>query len=101
VNETATEAVVIDEQTGETEVDLVRHLILATHDDVVAELIAGKTIPELMDSIEPAQEAHRNVVAKLSPPAPPAVPPGAALGVADPDDLPAHELIRRGLMTRS
>lgn len=91
---------VIDEQADETELDLVRHLILATHDDVVAELIAGGTIPELMASIEPAREAHRNVVAKLAPPAPPAVPPGAALGMADPDDLPAHELIRRGLMTR-
>lgn len=79
------------------EVDLVRHLILATHDDVVAELIAGDTVGELMSSIEPARTAHRNVIARLAPSAPPSVPAGAADAVTDPASLPSHELIRRGL----
>jgi hypothetical protein len=92
------EAELLDDHDAE-ELDLVRHLILATHDDVVAELIAGGTIGELMSSIEPARTAHRNVVARLASPepAPPPVPAGAADAVTDPASLPSHELIRRGL----
>ena len=85
---------------GGGDLERVRELILAAHPDVVPELIAGSTVQALVDSIEGARGAYRSVIARMAPvPAAPVVPAGAAVAVLDPGNLPAHELIRRGLRT--
>ena len=94
-----------DEETvdsGGNELERVRELILAAHVDVAPELIAGTTVNELIDSIEPARAVFQSVIARMAPPlplVPPLVPAGSAAAVVDPGNLPAHELIRRGLRT--
>ena len=79
------------------DLERVRDLILAAHPDVVPELIGGATVQEMVASIDGARGAYRSVIARMAPAAPPLVPAGATGAVVDPGNLPAHELIRRGI----
>lgn len=88
---------IVDAEAGGDELDRVRVLILAAHPDVAPELIVGETVAELIDAIEPARAIVQSVIARMAPPAPPVVPAGSAVAAVDPETLPAHELIRRGL----
>lgn len=82
----------------------VRELVLRAHPDVVPELVVGNSVAELLASVEPAQSAYarlagawadRQGVRTATP-----VPAGGGTPiVVDPDRLPAHEKIRRGLTT--
>jgi hypothetical protein len=94
----------VDEQ----ELARVREVVLRAHPDVVPELVQGATLDELLGSVEPAQAAFAAVSERVKPAdpvaappvAPPAVPAGAGTAAIDPGTLPAHELIRRGIVTR-
>lgn len=90
--------VVVDKETAEapSDLDQVRQLILASHTDVVPELVQGDSITDLVASIEPAREAYTRIVD--SRPQPVTIPAGgnAPVGI-DIDTLPTSEKLRRGL----
>jgi hypothetical protein len=84
----------------DTLIDQVRDLVLRAHPDVVPELVAGGTIPDLLASIEPATTAYRALAARFETVASPPVqvPAGTAQpAVVDPDTLSPAEKVRRGL----
>lgn len=76
----------------------VRDLIITAHPDAVPELITGSSIDELTASVDNAVAAYQRIAAAVAPHAEPApaVPGGASVAVKL-DDLPAMELIRRGV----
>src|SRR5690606_19557124 len=81
----------------------VRDLIIKNTPNAIPELITGSTVDELTASVDRAVEAYNRIAAQMQPttpeqkPEPPAVPAGATVAV-NLDDLPAPELIRRGLI---
>ncbi len=91
------------------DVALVRDFIVAADPGLIAELVTGATVGEVLASVAAARAAYRRVaehVRAAGPgaepadrPAPvPAVPAGGAPPfVVDPGDLPSGELIRRGI----
>lgn len=76
----------------------VRELILASHTDIVPELVQGASVADLVASIESARTAYTRVIESV-PTAPPiTIPAGGNAGVEiDIDALPTSEKIRRGL----
>lgn len=75
---------------------MVRELILASHTDLVSELVRGSSIPELIASIAPAKAAFSRVVNKA--PKAVSIPAGGNPPLTiDANALPASEKIRRGL----
>ena len=92
---------------GVEELAAVRKLALRAHPDVVAELVGGGSVAEVVASLEQARAAYRRVVemagAAKGPIASvvPVVPAGGVAALAvDPEALPATEKIRRGLAGR-
>ena len=101
------------------DVGLVRDFIVATDGALVAELVGGRTVGEVLASVETARAAYRRIAERVhagqpmpaaSPPAEssttttaasvPFVPAGGNTPFAiDPATLPSSELIRRGLDT--
>ncbi len=87
-----------------------REALLTAYPETVAELVAGGSVGELLESLERAGAAYRTVAAAVaagraesagSAGAPPAVPAGDGRPLAlDPDRLPTVEKIRRGLASR-
>lgn len=81
------------------DLDAVRELVLRANPDVVPELVTGATISDLIASVGPAREAFTRIATSIGEahgPAP--VPAGGGAPIAiDPDRMPAHEKIRRGL----
>lgn len=83
----------------EPDLAAVRDLVLRAYPDIVPELVTGATVADLIASVEPAREAYARLAGSMAEarlPAP--VPAGGGAPIAvDPDRLPAHEKIRRGL----
>lgn len=77
------------------EITAVHALILASHQNIVPELITGDSIPALIASIAPAQEAYGRITANLRIPA-----GGNTAVILDADSLTTFEKIRRGLEAR-
>lgn len=77
----------------------VRELILASHADIVPELVQGDSVVDLVASIESARAAYTRVIATVPIPAPTVtIPAGGNTPVMlDIDSLPTAEKIRRGL----
>jgi hypothetical protein len=83
-------------------IDQVRDLVLRAHPNVVPELVAGGTIPEILASIEPASAAYDALATRFASsqpvPEPVQVPAGTVPpGAVDPDTLSPAEKVRRGL----
>lgn len=75
-------------------------MIVAANPDVVPELIAGETLAELQQSIEPAREAYQSIAARFTAgPRDTPVPSGAEARV-DPRDLSPSAKIAEGLKRR-
>lgn len=75
----------------------VRELILASHPDIVPELVQGSSVADLVASIESAKAAYTRVIESAPKPAI-TIPAGGNAPVAvDIDALPTAEKIRRGL----
>lgn len=105
----------VDEAGAGDEVARVREVILVAYPDVVPELVTGGSATELLASVEGAREAYRRIAERVQPvgaaaavpasapvvPVAPTVPAGATPAVADPGDLPTHEMIRRGIAGRA
>ena len=83
----------------EQDLDAVRDLVLRANPDVVPELVTGATVADLIASVESAREAYSRIATSIGDARGPApVPAGGGAPIAiDPDRLPAHEKIRRGL----
>lgn len=82
------------------DLDQVRELILASHTDVVPELVQGESIADLVASIEPARAAFSRVIESVptQSTATVTIPAGGNTPmVLDIDTLPTAEKIRRGL----
>ena len=76
----------------------VRELILASHPDIVPELVQGSSVADLVASIESAKAAYTRVIESAPKPAAITIPAGGNAPVAvDIDALPTSEKIRRGL----
>lgn len=83
-----------------TDLDQVRELILASHSDVVPELVQGDSIADLVASIEPARAAYNRVVETV--PTAVTIPAGGNAPITiDIDALPTSEKLRRGLAAQS
>ena len=106
----------IDESLAPTPLDgtsadvaLVRDFIVAADAGLIAELVTGSTVGEVLASVAAARAAYQRIAEQVRAAAPgadpvnrpilaPAVPAGgAAPFVVDPGDLPSGELIRRGI----
>lgn len=85
------------EPTVSPDIDQVRDLILATHVDIVPELIVGESIADLVASIDGARAAFSRVVASVPQSAVTIPAGGNAPVMLDADALPTSEKIRRGL----
>jgi hypothetical protein len=87
------------EQLRAESIAIVRDLILKGNPDLVPDLVRGETLAELMDSVEPARAAYRQIAeavrAEVRTSAP-IVPAGGAAPVAI-EELTAGSLIKRGL----
>lgn len=99
------------------DVALVRDFIVATDGALVAELVGGRTVGDVLASVETARAAYRRIAERVhvGQPVPAAAPPAASSTMAtaapvpfvpaggmtpfaiDPATLPSSELIRRGL----
>lgn len=78
------------------DLDQVRELILASHPDIVPELVQGGSISELVSSIDTAKQAYNRIAGSL--PMAVTIPAGGNTPVSlDADALPTSEKIRRGL----
>ena len=86
-----------EEQTSPpNDAEIVRELILASHTDLVPELVQGGSIQELIASIAPAKAAFSRVIEKA--PKAVSIPAGGNPPLTiDADALPSSEKIRRGL----
>ena len=74
----------------------VRELILASHTDIVPDLIQGESVTELVASIDRAKSAFASVIEAQ--PQPVHIPAGGNTPITiDIDALPTSEKIRRGL----
>lgn len=79
-----------------TDLDQVRELILASHPDIVPELVQGNSISDLVGSIDSAKQAYSRIAASV--PKAVTIPAGGNAPVTfDADALPTSEKIRRGL----
>jgi hypothetical protein len=99
----------------------VRDLVLKAHPDVVPDLVRGRSVDDLIASVEPARSAYQRVAEAVragsgnaaNEPAgtaaateasaaaqPPAVPAGGAGNVIDPASIPPSEKIARALAER-
>ena len=79
-------------------IGIVRELILKANPDLVADMVRGETLTELMDSVEPARAAYHRIIEAVRPVAP-VVPAGGTGGAVVIEDLSADGLIKRGLAT--
>lgn len=91
------------------DVALVRDFIVAADTGLIAELVTGSTVGEVLASVATARAAYQRIAEQVRngasvatpvalPNPVPVVPAGgAAPFVVDPGDLPSGELIRRGL----
>ena len=91
------------------DVALVRDFIVAADAGLIAELVTGATVGEVLASVATARAAYQRIAEQVRAGVPlaepvvrptpvPAVPAGgAAPFVVDPGDLPSGELIRRGI----
>jgi hypothetical protein len=97
-----TSAIETDVEDGEAlrgeSIGIVRELILKANPDLVADMVRGETLTELMDSVEPARAAYQRIVETVRSVAP-VVPAGGAGGAMVIEDLSADGLIKRGLAT--
>lgn len=74
----------------------VRELILASHTDIVPELVQGDSVSDLVASIDHARQAYSRIVE--SQPKPVTIPAGGNTPVTiDINTLPTSEKLRRGL----
>ena len=79
-----------------SDIDQVRNLILASHTNIVPELVQGNSVATLVASIEHAREAFSRIVD--SQPKPVTIPAGGNTPVTlDINELPTSEKLRRGL----
>lgn len=79
-----------------SDLDQVRKLILASHTDIVPELVQGESIADLVDSIDTAKQAYSRIATSV--PKSVTIPAGGNTPVKfDADSLPTSEKIRRGL----
>ena len=81
---------------NKADVEAVRALILASHTDIVPELIGGDSIAALIASITPAQAAYHRIAGSLNLPA----GGNTAPVVVNADALSSMDKIRRGLEVR-
>lgn len=94
------------------DVALVRDFIVSADAGLIAELVTGATVSEVLASVAAARAAYQRIAEQVRVGAPtagpvdpvvrvapvPVVPAGgAAPFVVDPGDLPSSELIRRGI----
>lgn len=86
-----------EETTGRpSDIDQVRELILASHTDIVPELVQGNSVSDLVASINSAREAYDRIVS--SQPKPVTIPAGGNTPITvDINELPTSEKLRRGL----
>jgi hypothetical protein len=112
-----------DEPVRAAELNTVRELVLKAHPDVVPDLIAGRSVDELLASVEPARTAYQRIADQVreassregeearrreerdgsSTPSlvqPPAVPAGGAATIVDPGDLAPTSKIAQALAAR-
>lgn len=78
----------------------VRELILKAYPDVVAEMVAGESVDELLASIPTAREAYARVATTIQEQTPPPTPVPTGAGrrpPIDPDGLSPEGMIRAGL----
>lgn len=83
----------------------VRDLVLRAHPDVIAELVQGDSIDELIASVEPATAAYLRLASRFESPATTEpvveVPAGSSAPlVMDVDRLPTAEKLRIGIRDR-
>ena len=82
-------------------IQIVRDLIVKANPDLVAEMISGETLTELMDSVAAAKEAYRRVVDTVREQAStvptPIVPAGGSGTRIAIEDLTSDGLIKQGL----
>jgi hypothetical protein len=94
----------------ETEADLregsigiIRELVLKANPDLVAEMVRGESLTELMASVEPARAAYQRIAESVrseARTAAPVVPAGGTGGAVAIEDLTADGLIKRALARR-
>ena len=96
--ETANEDAESGEELREESIGIVRDLILKANPDLVADMVQGETLTELMDSVEPARAAYQRIVETVRSVAP-VVPAGGASSPVVIEDLSADGLIKRGMAT--
>ena len=112
-----------EEPVRAAELNTVRELVLKAHPDVVPDLIAGRSVDELIASVEPARTVYQRIADQVreassregeearsreerdasSTPSlvqPPAVPAGGAATVVDPGDLAPTSKIAQALAAR-
>ena len=94
--ETANEDAESGEELREESIGIVRDLILKANPDLVADMVQGETLTELMDSVEPARAAYQRIVETVRSVAP-VVPAGGASSPVVIEDLSADGLIKRGM----
>lgn len=81
-----------------SDIDRVRELILASHPDIVPELVQGESVSDLVASIGSAREAYTRIAESVPTPTPVTIPAGGNTPVTiDVDSLPTSEKLRRGL----
>lgn len=79
-----------------SDLDQVRDLILASHTNIVPELVQGDSVTDLVASIQSAREAYTRIID--SQPKPVIIPAGGNTPVTiNVDELPTSEKLRRGL----
>lgn len=79
-----------------SDLDQVRELILASHTDIVPELVQGDSVTDLVASINAARQAYSRIVEAQ--PKPVTIPAGGNTPVTlDINELPTSEKLRRGL----
>lgn len=79
-----------------SDIDQVRDLILASHTDIVPELVQGDSVTDLVASIDHAREAYSRIIDAR--PKPVTIPAGGNTPFTiDVDSLPTSEKLRRGL----
>lgn len=82
-----------------SDIDQVRDLILASHTNIVPELVQGSSVADLVASINHAQEAYTRIVD--SQPKPVTIPAGGNTPITlDINTLPTSEKLRRGLAAK-
>src|SRR4051812_33192444 len=87
-----------EEQLRAESIRIVRELILKGHRDLVADLVQGETLTQLMESIEPARAAYEAIAEavrqEVRVPVAPVVPAGGVSARIDLASLNADGLIK-------